>query len=169
MTYFHSIPQCKRQDGFPPPPFLFIYAHICIYFYMFYRDLVIQILYIWGSPNSICMDLSWQRQSSQFRFPRYWIYFQISFSLPLFFHLFFLILHFFLPLIFLLSFTEIFFSVSYSLIVEHSKYISRSKFHKCAFLVCYHLVFNKLPYEGTGNYFYLWQMKINYILAIGKL
>lgn len=55
------------------PTSLFIYDYTCIYFYMFYKDHVLQILCIWGSLSSMRAEiLPWWIQSSQFRFFRHW-------------------------------------------------------------------------------------------------
>lgn len=143
-TYFHSIPQSGRQDCFPPPPLL-IHTHTCVCFYMLYRDVVIQILCIWGHPNSICVGIwSWNWLYSDFsgtkftfKFLSLFFYFSISFFLFLISssHLFF----FFFSLNF-------FPFVSYLVRVEPSKLISRNKFHKCIFPYCYYLIFNKVPH-----------------------
>lgn len=130
-------------------------CHTCIYFYVFYRDPVVYILCIWCYPNSICVEfLSGQIQSITFRFQRYWIYFQIYFS-PL---LPFCLPPQFLPP-FLLSSIEMIFSVSYSVKVEHIKYISRNEFCKSLFLDFCHLRVNKLSHEDIVNSLNLWKWK----------
>lgn len=94
------------ETGLLSTPTLSLFMLILTSIFMVYRDLVIQILYIWGYPNSICVEiLSLQIKSSQFRFPRYRIHFQLSFPLLLLCYPLFLflisssyLLLFFLPL-----------------------------------------------------------------------